>query len=566
MKYRVIVFFIFLCLPLLSCMRMGGQAPSRVAITTLEGEEYPEEISMATGMSHRFYSRAFVNTLSGEQSIGAAEQRDFLNDVAFDVIEESSPGQVIQAEPNGCLWARGPGQAVVRLSAYSLKKGQLETFVKLNVAASSPQTISLGQVSDFSVAHLKTVNGTFYGLTRNNQFSIINGEGNVVGGIQNVTLDAQSMDNKYAQVWKDIRNEGFFVSYSAPRQSQRRLSTGFFSLSQPAAPLLSFDNPDKNDALLDIRKIVAGALSNRTPVILAVTRDWNPSANNNPGGFDSARVAVFALVNQGFNTFQLNQSSYFYFSDGSSGVLKVALTDVELGQLFGDRVIQFSQGQSGHFYIGVGTYAVQDPNDRTKFTDKSDLKFMIYDGSQLVVETPISALNLGEMANKKAFSLEASFDVPQIVFIRKSDKNLIFLQRATAWKSAQLDTAVDDTFSPRLIANNEDGTLVAAWKKNNKIYLQISKDFGATWLQNPLELNASVSDLELVPLPCGGSGLVTVEGSDLNLRFFDDLFKTFSSAVKLGSGLKKIQTFRERQMIKLFYLDGGGVLRMTSFP
>src|SRR3989344_1945626 len=127
MKFRINVFFIFLCLPLCvalsACMRMSGQAPSRVAITTLEGEEYPQEINLATGMTHRFYSRAFVNTVGGEQMLGAAEQKDSLNDVAFDVISESLPGQVIQALPNGCLWARGPGQAVVKLSAYSLQKG-----------------------------------------------------------------------------------------------------------------------------------------------------------------------------------------------------------------------------------------------------------------------------------------------------------------------------------------------------------------------------------------------------------------------------------------------------------
>ena len=169
--------FIFLCLgsmtlTFLSCMRMGGQAPTRVAITTLEGEEYPQEINLATGMTHRFYSRAFVNTLNGEQSIGAAEQRDSLNDVAFDVMEESVPG-VVQSMPNGCLWARGAGQAMVRLSAYSLQKGQLEAFVKLTISRGAPQKVNLGSVQNFSAAQLKTANGTFYGLTRDTKFSVI---------------------------------------------------------------------------------------------------------------------------------------------------------------------------------------------------------------------------------------------------------------------------------------------------------------------------------------------------------------------------------------------------------
>src|SRR3989338_1587196 len=159
-------------------MRMGGQAPTRVAITTLEGEEYPQEINLATGMTHRFYSRAFVNTISGEQSIGDAELKGSLNDVEFDVMEESAPG-VVQAMPNGCLWAHSPGQATVRLSAYSLQKGQLEAFVKLNVSSvaslRADQKVDLGSVSNFSVEQLKTTKGAFYGLIRSNQFSVIDG-------------------------------------------------------------------------------------------------------------------------------------------------------------------------------------------------------------------------------------------------------------------------------------------------------------------------------------------------------------------------------------------------------
>ena len=105
-----------------------------------------------------------------------------------------------------------------------------------------------------------------------------------------------------------------------------------------------------------------------------------------------------------------------------------------------------------------------------------------------------------------------------------------------------------------------------AWKKNNEMYFQISKDFGATWLQNHLKLSTNASEVELVPLPCGGSGLLTVEGANLNLRFFDDVFKTFSNPISLGVGLKKVQIFRERQMVKLFHLDSSGVLYITSFP
>src|SRR3989338_2819169 len=236
MKLFLRIFFIFLCfgsmtLPFLSCMRMGGHAPSRVAITTLEGEEYPQEIDMAVGMTHRFYSRAFINTASGEQSIGAAEQRDVLHEVAFDVKEESVPGQVVQAMPNGCLWAKGTGQAVARLSAYSLQKGQLEAFVKLNVSNGSPQKVDLGSVQNFSVAQLKTDHGTFYGLTRNSKFAVINVEAQVAGGIQDASLDP-SPDVLFPSVWPAGQSAGFFVSYSASRSSTtRRLSTGFFPLS-----------------------------------------------------------------------------------------------------------------------------------------------------------------------------------------------------------------------------------------------------------------------------------------------------------------------------------------------
>ncbi len=551
---------------MLSCMRTGGQAPSRIAITTLEGEEYPEEIKMATGMTHRFYSRAFVSTLSGEQSIGAAEQRDTLTDVAFDVMAESSPGQVIQVMPNGCLWARNPGQAIVRLSAYSLQKGQLEAFVKMNVSSGVPQKMNLGSAQNFSAAQLKTESGIFYGLTRNTRLSVITGAGQAAGGIQDASVDQQATDVQFPHVWPEKQGSGFFVSYSAPRLSTtRRLSTGFFPLSAQTvtASVFSFDHPERNSPL-DIRKIVGGALSDQRPVVFAVTRDWDPTLNNNQGGFSPVHMALFVLVHPGLQSLPTAQPSSAYLYD-SSGIIRMAILDTEL-----DRAIQFSQGASGNFYIAAGTYmdTTASSTDRTKWVNKSDLKFMMHDGSQALAETPISTLNLGELAHKKAFALEASLDVPQIVFIRKNDKNLIFLQRAPTWKSAQLDTSVDDTFSPRLMANTEDGTLLVAWKKNNEIYFQISKDFGATWLQAPLKLSASVSDVELVPLPCGGSGLITVEGINLNLnlRFFDDVFKTFSNPQSLGLGLKKIQIFRERQMVKIFHLDGGNILSMISFP
>jgi len=539
-------------LTFLSCMRMGGQAPTRVAITTLEGEEYPQEINLATGMTHRFYSRAFVNTLNGEQSIGAAEQRDSLNDVAFDVMEESVPG-VVQSMPNGCLWARGAGQAMVRLSAYSLQKGQLEAFVKLTISRGAPQKVNLGSVQNFSAAQLKTANGTFYGLTRDTKFS---------GGIQDASLDSQATDVQFPHVWKET--SGFFVGYSAPRPSTtRRLSASFFPMSAQTvtAPVFSFDHPEKNSPL-DIRKIVGSTLNNQRPIIFAVTKDWDATLNNNQGGFRGDHMALFVLVHPGLQALPTAQPFSAYLSDGS-GVIRMALSDAEL-----DRGIQFSQGQSGNFYIAAGTYmdTGASSTDRAKWVTKSDLKFILYDGSQFIVETPISTLNLGELAHKKAFALEASLDVPQIVFVRKGDRNLIFIERAPTWKNVQLDTSVDETFSPRLLSNSEDGTLLVAWKKNNEMYFQISKDFGATWLQNHLKLSTNASEVELVPLPCGGSGLLTVEGANLNLRFFDDVFKTFSNPISLGVGLKKVQIFRERQMVKLFHLDSSGVLYITSFP
>ncbi|MBI3016442.1 MAG: hypothetical protein HYY62_00345 [Deltaproteobacteria bacterium] len=543
---------------------MSGQAPSRISITTLEGEEYPEEINLATGMTHRFYSRAFVNTVSGEQSIGAAEQRDVLNDVEFDVMEESAPG-VVQAMPNGCLWARSPGQATVRLSAYSLQKGQLEAYVKLNVSSvaslTAAQNRDLGSVSNFSVEQLKTPKGTFYGLIRSNQFSVIDGSNQVVGGIQNVALD-RAVVNTSVRVWKDIQNEGFFTSYGIPGTSpKQKISTRFFPLSfQANASSLVSESPENDRIVLAIRKVYGGRSSSGMPVSFVVSRDQDLSTNSQTVTFNTERVVLFGLVDQNFPVSFPNQFSSSYIPDGSgtSEILRMKLTDAELNS-----AIQFAQGQSGLFYFAVGTYAVKGQT-QGQFTHKNALKVIISDGSQHQVETPLGSDTL---ASNKAFALEASFDVPQIVFIR-SDKKLIFLQRLSGqWKSAQLDKDdADPDFPPKFIANSEDGTLMVAWKKSSKLYLQISKDFGANWLQSPLDSGVNASDAALVPLPCGGSGLVTVEGSILNLRFMDDGSKTPSSAVQLGAPFKEIQIFRERQMIKIFYVDGSGKLYMTSFP
>ena len=90
----------------------------------------------------------------------------------------------------------------------------------------------------------------------------------------------------------------------------------------------NFDNPEKNSPL-DIRKIVAGALSSQGPVVFAVTKDWNPSANSNQGGFDSMYMALFVMVHPGLQTLQTSQPSSLYLSE-SNGFIRMAISDAEL--------------------------------------------------------------------------------------------------------------------------------------------------------------------------------------------------------------------------------------------
>ena len=130
--------------------------------------------------------------------------------------------------------------------------------------------------------------------------------------------------------------------------------------------------------------------------------------------------------------------------------------------------------------------------------------------------------------------------------------------------------------NPKLTGTSEDGTLAAVWESAGKYRVKISLDGGISWSPSPLEFQSASQNIDpatdlmdLIALPCGSAGLLTVESQNkLFLRFINVLEGKVVSAqlIQNTSPLKKFQFFRDDYRLKVLVLDQQGSLKALSLP
>ncbi|OGQ34135.1 MAG: hypothetical protein A3G92_05640 [Deltaproteobacteria bacterium RIFCSPLOWO2_12_FULL_38_8] len=509
--------------------------PTRVSITDSEGAE-EETISLAQGMTHRLYSGVYVADVVGERYIGVADGKDFLSDNEFSVVKNdpTSDPTVIDLKPNGCVVAKKSGIAKVRFSTFSLKAGMLKTIATIQVKDAVVQPIGLKTgVKDFSVSELRDAVGIKYGMALDNKFFLVpETVSQTLADSEGIAIES-SGTAKLPTLWADQLRGGFFVGYGKDVSGKDRLSYMMVDSKGTRVPGAFSALTD-----VDLKRIYGGQLRNSVPVTLALSKLK-----------DKEELGMFGFI----GSLTPSQSINAGFLGGIEFPL---FPDSEL-----DRSVQFSKDPYGGMHFAAGAFINHpDSTDANKIETVNQLKIIYYGDAGLKIETPAGMT----VDRAFAFAFDASGEYPRVIFIQS--KNLLFSQRLGGWVLAfrVVDFDVDETFSPRLLSNSEDGTLVALWKNGGILKVKMSLDGGATWSEAMSLVNVAVLDAELIPLPCGGTGLLTVESSGVNLRFIDSTQKQFSAPVSISStAVKKIKMFRHGRNIRIFYLNQNGGLHLV---
>lgn len=534
--FLILIMESFLFLIGSGCMKMEGPVPSRIAITHFDGEEVSEAI-LAQGMTYRLHSGVYLSSLTGEQYVGSVFQSGHVSDSLYEVLG-SNIGPTVTLQKEGCILAQNPGAVIVRLSAFSLRKGGLDAFttVRVNsVRVSQPSSLK-SQVQAFSVSQLRSAKGeTLYGLTMNDRFHLIRSTGvSALSDPQGVALEAQLASGDSVNsplIWADQGALGFFSAYGKRNAGKDHLTIISFHRDGKPLPGL-FDS----SATIDIQKIYGGQYSNGVPIAFALVQ--NKDSSGNP-----TTLSLFALSHNIVSGVPQVQEG-FINEQGKTIEMNVA----DRSEL--DRIVQFAQSDQGISYFAMGT-------DRIKVVSVDHQK-------GVSIDTPDGMI----LDRAGSFGFDVSDGTPKIAFIKNG--KLLFSQKiAGGWVLAfkELADQVDPSFSPRLISSREDGTVAVSWKTTqNQIKFRLSQDGGNTWIDHLL-LPSLPSGMELVVLPCGGMAILTVEASVLKLTFVDALQKQFSSAydiTSLASGIKKIQIFRDHEHIRIFYLLDDGNLYFSN--
>lgn len=514
----------------LSCLRGVEDIPSRVAIVDSDGIERTD-FFLLPGMTQRLQAGAFVATLAGEQFIGAPEASGFLGGSAFQQVDGDS---FVTTALDGCVIAKAPGRAIVKLAVESVARGVLEAFSRVHVvsALQTPNRFLGGGIKDVSVTSLRT-------RFRERLTAMVTEGGN--GDLVFHVLNEQGLATRAAlplvssgagekpKVLADETAEAFFIGFAKRTADPQKFN---FSIVE-----------------IDSRGIEKN---------IATSQEQIPMRNVE-GGIVGGIPAFFSIAEAEALKFKI-----FIFSATASGVvatgfltdpvqrtsIEIVLNNAELPNLLG--IAQFRQDRAKQFHILLG-----------KDGAKNQLKLISFDPS---LQMKSELIPQATPDQPHAFSWDIFSGTPKIIFVQ-GERLLFAEKRSGNWIiqfATPLAEGVDGAIQPRLVESREDGTLVAVWKEKNNaaIHFRISRDGGKNWSLPFFHPSVAFpSGLDGIPSSCGGSVLAAVEQNRLGLKFFDDIRKSSVTfpLVSIEGILKKIVHFREADGIKLFYMDDAGL-------
>ncbi len=558
---RITILILFIGLSMMSCMKMGGDVPSRLAITNAD-QESPEEITLLPGMSYKVYPVVYSSKEEGAELQMRADQADFLGKVKFSIDQDES--DFLDINSKGCVMAKKIGEGDIHLSAYSLSSGAMQTKTRIKVVPMSSQAqVIRNNVREFWVSEVTAQDGKVYGLVVNDHFHMFDQTGQSLmtssdgiqlednlTGLTNVTIPF---------LWSDPLQSGFFVAYQKKKDDKAQLSYTAIQRNGVRWPV-----PFNFEMEFSLLKIFGGQFRNTMPLLFSVIQ--NKDKDGNPSTYSFFAVTQQLLQTKVGEAASTQQGFILDSNDGGKEVeMKITLsTETDF-----DDVVRMVQDPSGGFTIAYGTSLIH-PNPKVEDETKSvnRLKFVRIESAGASVTSVVEAPQGMDLDGPKAFAIDSRGSNPKVLFIQNG--RLLFSQRlGGGWLPSFREVgqgAIAD-LPPKLTTDTEDGTMMAVWKSSDqKINARFSMDGGFGWL-DALNLEVAPTFMDLIPFPCQGSALMTVENNVLQLRFIDETRKKFLDPLILATAngkIKKVMWFKEFEKIRVFYLVEGGELFYLS--
>ncbi|MBI4040988.1 MAG: hypothetical protein HY390_03865 [Deltaproteobacteria bacterium] len=531
-------------------MNYEGVKPSSIAIQAFEGDVI-DELDLQVGMTHRLYGGVFVSSSTGEHFLGEASKSEFLKDVEFSVVDENAQNPVVSLEPNGCVQALGAGSTLIKLKAFSIHRGQMEAYARLTVRTQPfSKRVIRTNVEDFSVDQLFLADQkTVYGLTTGSQFHLL--EGATLNTLYQPSFHIESASASIAQarLFSDRQGQGFLIGYGRTQaQNEDRLSYGVFNAQ--GSRVSFFDSSRK----LAIRKIYGFQLSDGIPIVVALSENFKT---------DGTKKDTLSL--------------YAFKHNLSSGITEGFITDPQTSKFIevpifqsipAHKIVKSGQDASGVAYIALGaTMAYPNSNQPDVGEQRLRLKVVSIDPAKGAVAEEVGGV---ELASPQAFDLDTHFGSARVVFISNQSELFFMRKQQGVWvpTMTKLSMSANGAFSPKIISSEEDGSIAVLWKgSGDQFHLRISRDGGGLWSATRTWTMSGLQDWTAYALPCGGATVIAETASSL-LSFFASGGITSSPTTLPGiSGpFQKVQIFRERGKLKVFYLNTAKELGVFTLP